>query len=86
MDGSTAKCLQNLGLEVLQYTLVRNGYASKRKFRSVEAFKSYFFKHTTIIIDATEQRTQRPGDIDYQKLMYSGKKSPHRQVHDYHNP
>lgn len=76
MDGSTAKCLQDLGLQVLQYTLVKNGYAPKRKFQSVEEFKVYFFKHSTIIIDATEQRTQRPGDTNYQKLMYSGKKKP----------
>lgn len=76
MDGSTAQCLQNLGLEVLRYTLAKNGYAPKRKFRSVEEFKAHFFKHSTIIIDATEQRTQRPSDTDYQKLMYSGKKKP----------
>ena len=76
MDGSTAQCLQNLGLEVLRYTLAKNGCAPKRKFRSVEEFKAHFFKHSTIIIDATEQRTQRPSDTDYQKLMYSGKKKP----------
>jgi hypothetical protein len=50
----------------------------KRKFQRVEEFHVYFINHCPIIIDATEQRTQRPGDTDCQKLMYSGKKSPHR--------
>ncbi|RYF55186.1 MAG: hypothetical protein EOO39_38340, partial [Cytophagaceae bacterium] len=38
----------------------------------IREFKAYFFKHSTIIIDATEQRTQRPGDVDYQKLINPG--------------
>lgn len=74
MDGSTAKRLQDLGLAVLQHTLAQAGYAPKRRFQSVEEFKTYFHKHSTLIIDATEQRTQRPTNTDYQKLMYSGKK------------
>ena len=74
MDGSTAKRLQELGLSILQYTLTKAGYAPKRRFHSVEEFKTYFDKHRTLIIDATEQRTQRPADADYQKQMFSGKK------------
>lgn len=76
MDGSTAKRLQDLGLSVLKHTLIKAGYAPKRSFRSPEEFQAYFQKHKTLILDATEQRTQRPTDMEYQKLMYSGKKKP----------
>jgi hypothetical protein len=76
MDGSSAKRNQELGLLVLQHTLLTSGHAPKRSFRSAEEFQIYFQKHKTLIIDATEQRTQRPKASDYQELMYSGKKNP----------
>ncbi|WP_460974139.1 hypothetical protein [Spirosoma migulaei] len=76
MDGSSAKRNQDLGLAVLQQTLAVSGYAPKRNFRSPEEFQIYFQKHKTLIVDATEQRTQRPKSADYQELMYSGKKNP----------
>lgn len=75
MDGSTAKRNQELGLAVLQHTLVATGHAPKREFKSPEEFADYFERHKTVIIDATEQRTKRPGDQQYQKQMYSGKKN-----------
>ena len=74
MDGSTAKRNQDIGKAVLEYALVESGHAPKRSFASVEEFKTYFYKKGTILIDATEQRTQRPSDLEYQKQMYSGKK------------
>jgi hypothetical protein len=74
MDGSTAKRLQDLGVSVLKHTLMKAGYAPKRSFCSLEEFQTYFQKYKTLILDATEQRTQRPSDAEYQKLMYSGKK------------
>ena len=76
MDGSSAKRNQDLGLAVLLQTLMVSGYAPKRSFRSPEEFQIYFQKHKTLIVDATEQRTQRPKASDYQELMYSGKKNP----------
>ena len=76
MDGSTAKRSQDLGLSVLQHTLLMTGHAPKREFKSPEEFQDYFERHKTVIIDATEQRTKRPGEQQYQKDMYSGKKNP----------
>jgi hypothetical protein len=75
MDGSTAKRNQESGLAVLKHTLVATGHAPRREFKSPEEFQDYFQKHKTVIIDATEQRTKRPGDRQYQKQMYSGKKN-----------
>ncbi|QIP16907.1 hypothetical protein G8759_31850 [Spirosoma aureum] len=83
MDGSSAKRNQDLGLAVLQQTLAISGYAPKRSFRSPEEFQIYFQKHKTLIVDATEQRTQCPKASGYKELMYSGKKNPHRQGYDY---
>ena len=78
MDGSTAKRNQDMGQAVLEHALIQSGHAPKRSFASVEEFRDYFHKKGTILIDATEQRTQRPTDSDYQKEMYSGKKKPIR--------
>lgn len=78
MDGSTAKRNQDIGKAVLDHALFQSGHAPKRSFASVEEFKEYFHKRGVMLIDATEQRTQRPGDPDYQKQMYSGKKKPIR--------
>lgn len=76
MDGSTAKRNQEVGLTVLQHTLAMTGHAPKREFKSPEEFQDYFQRHKIVIIDATEQRTKRPGDQQYQKQLYSGKKNP----------
>ena len=76
MDGSTAKRNQDIGQAVLEHALIESGHAPKRSFASVEEFRVYFQKKGVILIDATEQRTQRPTDSDYQQDMYSGKKKP----------
>ena len=76
MDGSTAKRNQDTGRTVLERALIRSGHAPKRSFGSVEEFRAYFYQKGTILIDATEQRTQRPTDSEYQKQLYSGKKKP----------
>lgn len=67
---------QDIGQAVLEQALIQSGHAPKRSFASVDQFRDYFHKKGTILIDATEQRTQRPTDSDYQKEMYSGKKKP----------
>ncbi len=74
MDGSTAKRNQDIGLLLINTALSQSLYLPTQRFESVEAFKTYFATKGTILIDATEQRTQRPRDATYQKLMYSGKK------------
>jgi len=51
---------------VLGHALAASGHAPKRIFESVEEFSAYFHDKGTILIDATEQRTQRPGNVHYQ--------------------
>ncbi|GAB4408985.1 MAG: hypothetical protein OHK0053_35800 [Microscillaceae bacterium] len=75
MDGSNAKRNQRLGLEVLQDALSKLGLLPKRSFENVEEFNAYFKAHKKLIIDATEQRIQRPKDKEAQKESYSGKKN-----------
>lgn len=81
MDGSTAKRNQDIGLLVINTALTQSEHLPTQHFASVEAFKMYFANKGTILIDATEQRTQRPQDSTYQKQMYSGKKKRIRSKH-----
>jgi hypothetical protein len=76
MDASNAQRNQEIGLEVLKKTLEDGGYAPKREFSSEGEFHRYFVKRGTLILDATEQRTQRPANMEQQKEQYSGKKKP----------
>lgn len=76
MDGSTAKRNQDIGLLVIRAALSQSGHIPKTHFDNPESFKAYFKDKGTILIDATEQRTQRPEDPAYQEQMYSGKKKP----------
>jgi hypothetical protein len=46
----------------------------RRRFSDVADFKEFFSKTNTLIIDATEQRKQRPINKIEQKEYYSGKK------------
>lgn len=54
--------------------LYDNNFAPARSFDTVVEFEDYFRKYDTLIIDATEQPIQRPGDEHEQKNNYSGKK------------
>lgn len=74
MDGSNAKRNQELGLAVLKETLETAGCAPKRGFQSAEEFSQYLKKEKTLLLDGTEQRIQRPGANEEQRMMYSGKK------------
>lgn len=76
MDGSTAKRNQDIGLALVKQALSQSGYLPKTHFDNAESFKAYFKDKGPVLIDATEQRTQRPEDSTYQKQMYSGKKKP----------
>ena len=74
MNGSTAKRNQDIGLLVINTALSQSQHLPTQHFETVEAFKTYFADKGPILIDATEQRTQRPQDAAYQKQLYSGKK------------
>lgn len=74
MDGSTAKRNQHIGLLVIQTALNQSAHLPQTHFDNPESFKAYFQDKGTLLIDATEQRTQRPVDKAYQKQLYSGKK------------
>lgn len=83
MEASNAKRNQKTGLEVLQSTFKELGYAPKRKFLNINEFLEYFADTEELIIDATEQRIQRPSDKKSQKQYYSGKKNVYDKIHDY---
>ena len=74
MNGSTAKRNQDIGLLVINTALSQSQHLPTQHFETVEAFKTYFADKGPILIDATEQRTQRPQDAAYRKQLYSGKK------------
>jgi hypothetical protein len=74
LDGANAYQNQALGLRVLRAALQHGGYMPKRTYESVEEFKEHWSEESEILIDATEQRRQRPGNQDDQKEDYSGKK------------
>jgi hypothetical protein len=79
MDGSNAKRNQERGLTVLKETLQSAGYAPKREFESAAEFAEYLKKEKTLLLDGTEQRIQRPGNAEEQKMTYSGKKSQYTE-------
>ena len=74
MDGATAKRNQDIGITILKSMLSDHHFAPSRSFDTVTEFENYFRKYDTLIIDATEQPIQRPGDEYEQKNNYSGKK------------
>lgn len=78
LDGANAYQNQALGLRVLRAALKRGDHMPKRAYQSVEEFKEHWGEESEIIIDATEQRSQRPGNHQDQKEDYSGKKKPIR--------
>ena len=83
MEASNAKRNQKTGVEVLQRIFQELGYAPKRKFMNINEFLEYFADTEELIIDATEQRIQRPSDKKSQKQYYSGKKNAYDKSHDY---
>jgi hypothetical protein len=76
LDGANAYQNQALGLRVLRAALEQGGYMPKRSYKSVEEFKEHWAEEGEILMDATEQRRQRPGNQQDQKDDYSGKKKP----------
>ena len=74
MNGPNAKRNQTIGLDILQLTLDTLGHMPRRKFSDVTDFEAFFSETEILIIDATEQRKQRPKNKEKQKEYYSGKK------------
>lgn len=83
MDASNAKRNQKTGVEVLQRIFQELGYAPKRTFMNINECLEYFADTEELIIDATEQRIQRPSDKKSQKQYYSGKKNAYDKSHAY---
>ncbi|MBV6439218.1 MAG: hypothetical protein EPGJADBJ_00857 [Saprospiraceae bacterium] len=74
LDGANAYQNQALGLRVLRAALEHGGYLPKRSYQSIEEFKEHWSEESEILLDATEQGRQRPGNQEDQKKDYSGKK------------
>lgn len=74
MGTATAKDNFDKYIAVLERALKNLGLLPKRSFEDVRAFKKHFAKVGRIIIDGSEQATERPKDNEKQKSMYSGKK------------
>ena len=74
LDGANAYQNQALGLRVLRAALEQGGYMPIRNYKSIEEFKEHWSEEGEILMDATEQRRQRPGNQQEQKEDYSGKK------------
>ena len=74
MDASNAQRNQKTGVAVLERALADKGCLPKRNFLNINDFEDFFSDTEELIIDATEQAIQRPGDEEKQKSCYSGKK------------
>lgn len=74
-DGTNAQRNFEKNLLLLERTLERKGCLPKRNFKTVAEFKDYLQNEKEIILDASEQPTQRPKNYEKQKEHYSGKKS-----------
>ena len=76
MSSSNAQRNQKIGLQILVKTLTALKVMPERQLLTVEDFEAFFKEDCELIIDATEQRIQRPSNTDQQKATYSGKKNP----------
>lgn len=74
-DGSNARRNFEKYLTVLERTLERKKVMPRRNFKNLEEFKRHLGEDKEIILDASEQATQRPKKQEEQKDFYSGKKS-----------
>ena len=66
---------QSFGLRILEMTLHRLDFLPKRFFENLDEFKEQMSSHEQLLLDASEQRRQRPGNQEDQKEDYSGKKN-----------
>ena len=77
LDHSNAHRKFNLGLEILSNTIDDFGCGPYRDFDEVSHLHAAIPTGTTLILDGTEQRTQRPSNQGLQRDFYSGKKKGH---------
>lgn len=75
MDGSNAKRNQATGIAVLNHAISKLGHMPRRNFMNKKDIEAFFSDIDTLIIDATEQKIQRPLDPEKQQEHYSGKKN-----------
>jgi hypothetical protein len=76
-DNSNAQRNYEKYLGILELALIKLGAMPKRDFKDITEFELYI-KDEEIILDATENATQRPQDKEEQKAVYSGKKNSTR--------
>lgn len=74
-DGSNAQRCFEKYLHLLELTLERQGIMPRRNFSSPAEFEAYLKDDTDIILDGSEQPTQRPVNEQAQAPAYSGKKN-----------
>ena len=74
---SSAHELQSRILATLRRGLAGASLMPTRSYATVEAFVADWIAEGAILIDATEQRRQRPEAQEAQKATYSGKKKAH---------
>jgi len=79
MSPSNAYKTQQFGLGILQSTLQKYDVLPRREFTNTDDFKEFMTQNSLscLLIDATEQRIQRPQNREVQKEYYSGKKKAH---------
>lgn len=76
MDRANAFRNQAFGMSILRMTLAETGDLPKRVYESVKEFQRDMEDQESLLLDATEQRRQRPGNEQDQREDYSGKKKP----------
>jgi len=76
IDRGNAFRNQTFGLRILEMTLQRLDFMPKRFFEDLDDFKNSMSEHEQLLLDASEQRRQRPQNQEDQKDDYSGKKNP----------
>lgn len=74
LSNSNAYENQSVVIRVLEGTLANAGLLPVRSFNSEDELITFLGEETTLLIDVTEQRVQRPDNQTDQKADYSGKK------------
>lgn len=74
LSPSNAHKNQAIVLTVLQAALEQNSLMPIREYANDEEFIEHWKDESSILVDATEQKRQRPGNQEDQKNDYSGKK------------
>lgn len=75
MERSSVSKNKGIALRVLSNVLYDLELIPKREFSNISEFEAHMKKYSTLIIDGTEHRVQRPDNEEDQKNYYSGKKN-----------